>query len=582
MKISKIGPVVFIVFLFFSCQREDIIKTEPAGYKPVEIKYLLRSTISGYIYDQFGQPVAKAKVKIGTDSLYADDNGYFEFSNRLFNKKGELLQVKSENHFVQYGLLKLKLQKPVRINIILQKKSGGIFINPKIKNKKYFYDSWISCEIPANNFILSEEGSEYNKKVKIFLNSPYLENINQFQNPLYGMPLSRTGILDDGKETQVMPVFSMLAAFETMDGKPLDIKQNIHIKALAGAVFFNPDDKLYLWKFMPAKGVWKASKPVTYNATYNSFDFDIDSSGYYAVAKYNVDAVNVQGSVKFNEGSPATYTPFEIINLNTNLNVTNIIYTDFYGDFSVTLEKEVPYLMRFYGCDNMFYDYLLGQIDNPEIGTIVLPFNFNNISSLHLENIYNENGTPVQKGFAELLNFNYSSYYPVFADSGGTDINIHECDPVMVLYDLDNIPQIKHSAEIYLNQVPVFNPHNYPALYEDKDYIYAEIKGWKTFFDSRPCMMECTDNNKTIIFDSRNIMNICFEEDKNQGNYKGEIFFFKFIGQNLISYHNSEKRPVEFDVVKEGSIITASFSDSLYNDVGDVVAIEGYFKIDLR
>ena len=578
MKIFKILILIPIFIFMFSCNREDIIKKDAYDYDPIEIKYLIRSSVTGYIADENNIPIANAEIKFGDKNLFTNEEGYFQIKNDLLNKEGEIMEIYSQNHFTQYAVVQPELNKITQINIIQQKRSNAKTIDSKIDNQEQFYNSKIICNIPKNIFSKTDK-TDYNGQVKIYVKSPFLDQNNQYQNPSMGIPRSNTGISMDSTETVVLPIFSTLVKFETSNEEPLDIKQKIDIKTFLDFSTFNDNDHLYLWKFDNNSGKWIAKSQVSYDFTDNSLSFEIKDQGYFIIAQYNIPIVSIEGEVTYDDGTPARLVPVEIINKNNNSTLTGMIFTDCCGYYYCYVEQNSDIVLRFIDCNNTAFEIPLGQISSSSINNIILPYNFNNSFTINIENIFNDNNDVVNNGYVEITDYDlFSTYIPVLPDSTGIVLNIHTCDPVLVLYDLDNLPDVKKSNEIYLSQVPNFNSYDYPANDIDDDYIYATIDNNESIFDSHPWISKEDQGYVLSNSDLNCQLVIYFYKDYNTNDYLGQISYFKFDDNAQIeNYISSETDPVVFDITENQESITAYYSDSIFYD-NDIKLIEGYFK----
>ena len=569
--------IIFLLFVLFSCNREDIIKKDFNSFEPIPPEYFKRATVVGTITDINKNPIANAEVKYGDKSILSDENGNFQIKNGIFNDKGELLEIKSPGFFNQYALIKPELNKVSQTNLICQKKDNVISINSNNDFEKSFYDSKLLCKISANSFI-GKDNNRYDGKVNLFVKSPFLNPDFSFNNPSFGMPESNKGIGPDSLETIIFPDFSMLLNFRSDSGDDLMLDKPAIIEIDLNYLQCSFSGKPYLWRFDNITGRWQVESSVKLEQQNNKYIIEVKRSGYYIVAQYNLPAVSIEGDIKYADGSPAGSLIVEVLDKEHNYSLQEIVITDFEGRYFSYVYQNSDIVLRITNCNNENSDFPLGIVSSSIVKDIDLPMDFEDINSIFIDHIYNENGDVVNNGFAGILdNMFLSEYFSIPDDSFGLALNLHSCAPVLTLFDLDNLPDVKKSDEIFLQSNLNFNPADYPTVYDVDEYVYINIEEENKIFDSYPWVE--TDGSGYNIgnnnFEEQLI--ISFYHDFVTDNYIGQICVAKLNDSGQIDVNCSNENVI-FNIDEQTDYITGSFVDSIeYN--GGMKKIEGYFKI---
>ncbi len=570
-------PIIVLFFLsLFSCNREDVINKDLSSFEPISPEYFKRATVVGTITDINNNPIANAEVNYSEKSIFSDENGNFQIKNGIFSDKGELLEIKSSGFFNQYALIKPELNKVTQTNLICQKKDNVISINSNNDFEKSYYNSKLKCKISANSFI-GKDNNRYDGKVNLFVKSPFLNSNFSYNNPSFGMPESNKGIGPDSLETIIFPDFSMLLSFRSDSGDDLLLENPAIIEVDFDYLQCTCPGKPYLWRFDIITGMWQVESSVKLEQQNNKYIIEVKRSGYYIVAQYDLPVVSIEGEIKYADGSPAGSLIVEILDKEHNYLFQDIIFTDFEGRYFSYVYQNSDIVLRITNCDNENSDFPLGIVSSPIVKDIDLPIDFEDVNSIIIDHIYNENGDVVNNGFAGILdNMFLSKYFSIPDDSLGLDLNLHGCVSVLTLYDLDNLPDVKKSDEIFLQPNLSFNPADYPTVYDVDEYVYINIEGENKFFDSYP-WVETDGSGYNIVnnnFEEQLI--ISFYHDFVTDNYIGQICVAKLKDNGQIDV-NCSNEDVIFNIDEQADYITGSFIDSIeYND--GMKKIEGYFK----
>jgi hypothetical protein len=107
MSMKKIGILSLLIALAFSACRENVdeaITTETPFVPPVLEQWEqpvepVQASLTGFVTDETGQPVADAQVEINGLSASTDAFGHFFFENIGLNARGSLVRVHKEGYF---------------------------------------------------------------------------------------------------------------------------------------------------------------------------------------------------------------------------------------------------------------------------------------------------------------------------------------------------------------------------------------------------------------------------------------------------------------------------------------------------
>lgn len=104
MRTSRILALLFILFSFFSCQREIKWPVTPGGNNETPVNDLEKVTggVNGIVVDQNNQPVINATVRSGNNTTTTDRYGVFRFSNIQLSKANGTVKVEKTGFFTGY------------------------------------------------------------------------------------------------------------------------------------------------------------------------------------------------------------------------------------------------------------------------------------------------------------------------------------------------------------------------------------------------------------------------------------------------------------------------------------------------
>lgn len=276
-----------------------------------------QAEVVGRVFNEQGDPVVGALVKIGNDELFTDTNGVFRFENAQFVEMTGYLTATKEGYFEgSRTFIAKESSNYIKIHL-LSKNSAAIFAS---SSGGSFETENVTIEFPAN--AISLNGNEYNGNVNLNVNyiNPDSDNFdaempgrlfaNQFGN-LRG--LNSFGIIainmvdDSGNELQLS------------DGQTV----TVHFPISATMQSF-ASDTIDLWSFNEEFGIWQNEGVALKNG--DTYTAELPHFSFWNISD-PFELIYLSGTILDDFGNP--YPP---VNVTIAISSSGASYTDLSND----------------------------------------------------------------------------------------------------------------------------------------------------------------------------------------------------------------------------------------------------------
>jgi hypothetical protein len=408
---KKFGIFFLLIALAFSACRKDVdvVTTEETPYVPEILKKWeqkivnVNGSLTGFVANELGEPVAGAAVKLGNLSTTTDDFGHFFFKNVQLNAKGTLVRVEKDGFFpgsrrflaVEGAENRVKIELMEKLfNQSFQSQDGGI-VNLNGGGTITF----------SPNSIQKEDGTPYNGLVKVaakWLDPSDIRTLDRMPGSLQGVNLL--------SEEVVLKTFGMVVAeLESEDGQPLNIlkgetatiKTPVPASLLAGAPAEIP-----LWSYNETYGMW-AEEGVS-KLQNGSYVAEVTHFSYW---NHDFKDPLISFTVKLEDENGAPLFNYKVVIRQEGTFLYGHGYTNNLGIVSGLIPANYDLTLEIFNiCEEVAYSQPIGPFPNSvDLGTITLQTaNMNGITVTG--ELVDCDGNTVQNGLA-IIQFNGQSIY---------------------------------------------------------------------------------------------------------------------------------------------------------------------------
>ena len=240
----------FILLVNVGCQRDKDVLIE----LPLFSSFQIESNLGGQVLGANYQPIADATVKLNTESVQTDENGFFTFYNSSVNSKRASLEISKSGYFNTTRavvpqndatvLMKIELIEKVVVGELASDQGGNFTLT-----------NGINMVIPAD-VITDVHGNAFTGQAKIIAEYLDLDESGTLKR-MPGDMMAK----NSNNEDVLLEIFGlMVVEMEDDFNQKLKIASNENIQvqlpiptSLAGNI---PED-ISLWYFDVAESVWK-------------------------------------------------------------------------------------------------------------------------------------------------------------------------------------------------------------------------------------------------------------------------------------------------------------------------------------
>lgn len=390
MKLLKYSFILLLFVGMASCHKDEPAKTTETqtqpGFTP-EVIVATTGDVLGYVYDDSGNPVSGATVRMLTETTTTNGYGVFKFRNTELDQQGTYLTVQKGGYILGsdmvYGVEGAK--HTVRVQLMALTESGK-FANGA--GGTVSVDGGGQVVFAANS-IENQDGTAYAGDV--IVTAKRLASDDPFLSDL--MPGGLLAIDEEGS-TRALGTMGMVAVeLRSPAGAELNLKPGTTAKVTFPIATNQQEaapDIIDLWSFDESRGIWKEEGTAT--KVGNTYEADVSHFSFW-----NCDApfplVSICGKVVFEDGSPAGGVQIKIT---TNGFGTGFGWTNEDGSFNGKVPKGEVLTIKVYNslCDGTDAIEIVevGPFDNK---TILDDIVISNPSEFLVEGLVVCSGTPI-------------------------------------------------------------------------------------------------------------------------------------------------------------------------------------------
>jgi len=409
---NLLKTLLLLVIIFnVGCKKNDRPSVKDPDPITPDLISKISTSISGYVMNESGKPVAMATVSIGSSQALTDEYGYFSFSNTEVPTAAGIVKVYCKGYFMGYktfvpqknksGFVRMQLLTKGETGVVSAASGGEVATNDGGK-----------IILPANGVVAAANGSVYTGQVHVSIKNIDPSATENFQA---GMP-------GDGRATDSVGHLKALRSYGAVaveltgdNGQALQIAQGKTASVfipISSSLAASAPQSITLWSFNESTGLWKqegtaVKKDNTYCGNTSHFSFWAGAEG--------VPLVNFKARVVDASLNPLSHVPVSITVAGMPLNAGygRFGYTDADGNISgavfananLVLQVLTPCAIAAYAQNfaTASTDVDLGQVTgNMGQSVVTISGSVNNCSN-----------KPVQNGYVQTYDHGFYNRIPV-------------------------------------------------------------------------------------------------------------------------------------------------------------------------
>lgn len=239
----------FILLVLFSC-RKDNVEVVNSNINIPEPRLSVEVDGQGFVFDQDGNAIEGARVRLGAESIFTDEQGYFEIK-ALTRDDLATFKVEANGFFTSFPTIKPIKGKTHELRVQMQKRDLSLTISSQTGGTVALSNG-SEVSFAANAFE-TMDGAAYSGNVNVY--SYYLDPTRE---DLYEVMPGNLTAVNQASEIQLLQSFAMMnVELETDAGEALQINQDAQL------IFDVPDAlvtiapaEIPLWYFDEQSGYW--------------------------------------------------------------------------------------------------------------------------------------------------------------------------------------------------------------------------------------------------------------------------------------------------------------------------------------
>jgi len=278
--------ICFSLFILSACTKDlDEITTIDNIPEP-SVK--VSASFLGLIVDEQAIPVADARVKIGSENAFSDENGFFKLTG-LFDDNGTFIEIQKQGFFDAYGSVIPVKEGTVQVKFILKARNNT---GTTSSNKAYVHT--------ADNFQVSFQKDSYQTLQKeaytgtVTVRSTFLDpTTDNFSSEYVGKIIGKSG----EQVTLVQPIGLINLELFSENDAPLQIGNSAKIKMKVPAALQNKVlSEASLWYLDTELGIWVEEGMATLNG--DSFEGTVEHFTLWCIGTgQDLETVTVSGQI---------------------------------------------------------------------------------------------------------------------------------------------------------------------------------------------------------------------------------------------------------------------------------------------
>jgi hypothetical protein len=315
LHLKTVSQLLFIIFVFFSCQKStiDITGIDPvSNIDPIPVT----ASVNGKVMDQNSIAVVDAIVKCGSHTTITDSRGFFSFKSITLDKYASMVTVEKSGYFtaVRSFSTKEKANSYVKLKLVpkqligtINAAAGGLVTLSNNSN----------INIPANSVVTKAGNVTFSGTINVY--AAYIDPMNaDFAQTIPGSLQA----IDSTNKRVVLKSYGMMAVeLESSTGQQLQIATGKKAKlrmtipvALQGAA----PATIPFWSISDATGLWQQEGNAVKNGSY--YEGDVSHFSFWNCDDPE-DAVFIEMTIRGPNGGPLPNTSVRITSATDNLQI---------------------------------------------------------------------------------------------------------------------------------------------------------------------------------------------------------------------------------------------------------------------
>ncbi len=258
--ITTIAALIFITL--FSCKK-DINNTvnNPVDELPDLTSKVTSSSVTGFVMDEFNNPVYSAAVQVGNKSAATDLNGFFEIKNVEVVKTAATVTVQKAGYFKIIKTYAAAEGKDAffRIKLIPKILSGTI---DAASGGNVALSNGLTIALPANAVVLASGSTSYTGSINVYAH--WIDPTSDDKNET--MPGDLRALDNDGALKGLTTFGMTVVELTSASGEPLQVatgKKATLSFPLPTAIQAVAPASIPLWYFNETNGLWQEDGSAT-------------------------------------------------------------------------------------------------------------------------------------------------------------------------------------------------------------------------------------------------------------------------------------------------------------------------------
>ena len=448
LTMKKLGIFCLLFMIALSACRDnkdDVTITEDSFVPPIinwtpETR-IVNSSLTGFVADEAGEPIANANVKVGALSATTDDYGHFFLTDVSLDARGTVVTVKKNGYFNGSRRFFAVENQTNQVKIEMLTKSFDYNFNAAAGGTVQTTDG-ASIVFPPNS-IKKADGTIYTGEVKVaakWLDPSDVQTLDR-------MPGNLQGVDREINEVALGTYGMMAVELESDAGEALNIstgKTATLSMPIPASLQGNAPSEIPLWSYNEEHGLWveEEFKATLTNGAYvgEVSHFSFWNCDYpFPLIEFTATLVDDNGNALSN------YRVVIKVNSGTGAGTgSGAGYTCPDGTIAGLIPVNMDLVMEVYGiCGELLYSQNIGPFaDDVDLGTITVPTSGLNQTTVTGE-LVDCNNNPVQNGVVILEFDNWKVFE--YVTNGTFDVSFSTCsnssDVSLVGADLDALLQ---------------------------------------------------------------------------------------------------------------------------------------------
>lgn len=419
-------PALLCICLLNACKKSfNEQQSVPIPPDNPDLSSQISQSVSGFVTDENGAPVANAVVTAGNKTMNTDATGHFQINDVMLSKTAGFIKITNPGYFDGYRtFVGLENQETfVRTQLVPKTDVGTI---DATSGGSVHTTDGATVLLPANAVVIASNNTPYSGNIHVAAHLYNQGDITQWSKM---MPGDQRGT-DSEAKLRLLKSYGMLAVELTGDaGELLQIatgKEATITTPIPAALAADAPASIPLWSFDGTKGLWKQEGTTTKSG--DSYTGNVQHFSFWDGAT-GVPVVNLKAEV-VNSALQAIGNIFICIRRADDPNIGTSAYTNMEGMVSGAILANTELVFQVYticGGTNLVYSQNITTTNSDvDLGTITA--NLGDLVTV-TGSVVDCGGAPVTDGWVILKIANVTWHAPVvngnivFSTTSCTDMN---------------------------------------------------------------------------------------------------------------------------------------------------------------